>query len=156
VGDAALDDLRRARADEAGAIRDLIARSMAHWPHSPEYLKQAIDLMSLSGEDLQRDEAWVVTRDGAMIGFYRISLDGDRAEIEELHLDPAFIGRGLGRRLFEHAVERARAVGATVLEWSTDQYALGFYRAMGGRTVGTSPSGIAGDPPLTRMLLDLD
>ena len=152
----ALDEIRRARADEAGAIRDLITRSMAHWPHPPEYLEQAVELMSLSAEDVRRDEAWVVERDGTVVGFYRISREGEVAEIEELHLEPAFIGRGLGRRMFEHAVERARAIGASGLEWSTDEYALGFYRAVGGTEIGTSPSGIAGDPPLTRMRLDLE
>ena len=155
VADAPQVDIRRARPEEAGAIRELIARSMAHWPHPPEYLDQAVELMSLSGDDLKRDEAWVAEREGALIGFYRISREGDIAEIEELHLEPPVVGKGLGRRLFEHASGRARAIGATALEWSTDGYALGFYRAMGGRTIGTSPSGIAGDPPLTRMRLDL-
>jgi hypothetical protein len=37
------------------------------------------------------------------------------------------IGRGIGWRMFQHAAERAQAVGARWLVWSTDTNALGFY-----------------------------
>ena len=110
--------------------------------------------MSLSVEDLRRDEAWVVLVDGAVAGFYRLSRSDECAEIEEFHLEPLTIGRGIGRRMFESASERARAVGARWLIWSTDTNALGFYLRMGGEITGTTPSGI-GEEPLTCMRLDL-
>jgi GNAT superfamily N-acetyltransferase len=110
--------------------------------------------MSLSVEDLRRDEAWVVLVDGAVAGFYRLSRAGDLAEIEEFHQESPMIGRGIGRRMFEHAAERARAGGARG-SWSTDSNALGFYLRMGGEITGTTPSGIAGEEPLTCMRLDL-
>lgn len=146
---------RRALASEAGAIRDLIVRSMGHWDHAPGYLGEARRLMSLSAGDLRGDEAWVAVVDGAVAGFYRLSLADQRAEIEEFHLEPPMIGRGIGRPMFQHAAERARAVGARWLVWSTDTNALGFYLRMGGEITGTTPSGIAGEEPLTCMRLDL-
>ena len=89
----------------------------------------------------------------ARSAFYRLSLAGESAEIEELHLEPDRIGHGFGRMLFEHAVRRAKERGVTLLEWSCDTYALGFYLAMGGQVRGTTPSGIAGDELLTEMAL---
>ena len=147
--------IRRAEPSEADAARELIGRSMAVWDRPAGYLEQAIGLMSLSPADLECDEAWVLDDGGTMVGFLRVSLAGNDAEIEELHLEPAWIGRGLGRQLFEHAVQRARAVGAERLVWSTDRYAVGFYLVMGGVITGTAPSGIAGDEPLTLMELSL-
>lgn len=146
---------RRALASQAGELRDLIVRSMGHWDHPPGYLVEAGQLMSLSAEDLRRDEAWVTLVDGAVAGFYRLSRADDRCEIEEFHLEPPMIGRGIGRRMFQHAAERARATGARWLVWSTDGNALGFYLRMGGEVTGTEPSGIAGDEPLTCMRLEL-
>jgi GNAT superfamily N-acetyltransferase len=147
---------RRARPDEATAIRDLVVRSMGHRAHPPGYLDEARELMDLSGDDLERDEAWVVLADGAIAGFYRLSRsDSSAAEIEELHLEPPMIGRGIGRRVFEHARGRAREMGARWLVWTTDAHALGFYLRMGGEITGTEPSGIEGDEPLTAMRLDL-
>jgi GNAT superfamily N-acetyltransferase len=147
---------RRARPDEADALRVLIVRSMGHWPRDPEYLAEAARLMSLSADDLDRDEAWVLEEGGVAIGFYRVSIDGSRAEIKELHLEPQFIGRGFGRALFKHCVTRAKQRGIQHLEWTCDRNARGFYLAMGGKVIGTRPSGIAGDEPLTLMELHLD
>jgi GNAT superfamily N-acetyltransferase len=146
---------RRALASEAAALRDLVVRSMGNWDHPPGYLAEARRLMSLSAEDLRRDEAWVTLVDGAVAGFYRLSRAAESAEIEEFHLEPRMIGRGIGRRVFQHAAERARAVGARWLVWSTDANTLGFYRRMGGEITGTTPSGIAGEEPLTCMRLNL-
>jgi GNAT superfamily N-acetyltransferase len=128
---------------------------MGHWDRAPGYLDEAAELMSISAEDLRRDEAWVVLLHDAVAGFYRLSRMDECFEIEEFHLEPAMIGRGIGRRMFEHGTERARAAGARWLEWSTDDKALGFYKRMGGEITGTEPSGIDGDQPLTRMRLDL-
>ena len=110
--------------------------------------------MSLSAEDLRRDEAWVVLVDEAVAGFYRLSRTEASAEIQEFHLEPSLIGRGIGRRMFEHACERARASGARWLIWSTNTNAIGFYLRMGGEITGTTPSGIAGEEPLTCVRLD--
>lgn len=148
---------RRAHSGEAEAVREIVTRSMAHWDRSPAYLAQARELMSLSAEDLERDESWLVLAGAAVAGFYRISRVGAAvAEIEEFHLEPPMIGRGVGRRMFEHACEQARQMGARELIWSTDGHALGFYLRMGGQVTGTEPSGIAGDEPLTAMRLQLD
>ena len=67
---------------------------MGHWDRAPGYLEEARELMSLSAEDLRRDEGWVVLVDGAVAGFYRLSRTDESAEIEEFHLEPPMIGRG--------------------------------------------------------------
>ena len=146
---------RRARPSEAGAIGDLILRSMEHWDRPPGYLEEARELMSLSAEELRRDDAWLVVVDDAVAGFYRLSRADDCAEIEEFHLEPPMIGRGIGRRMFEHASDRARASGARWLVWTTDANSLGFYLRMGGEVTGSSPSDVKGDDPLACMRLDL-
>ena len=145
---------RRARPAEAPFIRDLIVRSMGYWDHPPGYLEAARELMDLSGEDLVRDEAWVVHVDDAVAGFYRLSrTNAGAAEIEEFHLEPPMIGHGIGRRMFEHARDRARAMTVRELVWSTDANARGFYLRMGGEVTGTTASGVEGDEPLTSMRL---
>jgi len=130
---------------------------MAYWPRDPTYLAEANRLLSrsLTARDLGRDEAWIAARGGAPVGFYRLSIAGDQAEIEELMVEPTWIGTGVGRALFEHAVTTARRAGADRLEWDTDSNAAGFYRAMGGREIGTRPSSISGDEPLIVMRLEI-
>jgi len=63
--------------------------------------------------------------------------------IEDLWLYPRLIGRGIGRRLFEHALLTARELGFESLLIESDPNAEGFYLAMGAMRVGErrSPSG---------------
>jgi predicted N-acetyltransferase YhbS len=49
---------------------------------------------------------------------------------------PEFLGTGIGRALFDHAVCRAAALGAGVVSVESDPNAEGFYRRMGARRVG--------------------
>jgi GNAT superfamily N-acetyltransferase len=146
---------RQARPSEVDDLRALVVRSMGYWSRPPEYLAAARELMSLSPRDLRRDDAWVALVNGEVAGFYRISRTEGAAEIEEFHVEPRLIGRGVGRAMFEHAVHRAQRANARWLTWSTDGNALGFYIAMGGVVTGSVPSGIDGDEPLTSMRLDL-
>ena len=142
---------RRAQPGDVEALRALTRRSMAYWPRDPAYLAEANRLLSLSAQDLARDQAWMVEHAGTPVGYYRLTLHGDLAEIEELFLEPEWIGHGIGRKLFGHAIATARRRGCTRLEWETDADAAGFYLAMGGREIGSRPSGIEGDGPLARM-----
>lgn len=54
------------------------------------------------------------------------------------------------------AVQRAALRGAAALRWSTDRHALGFYQRMGGCVIGSEPSGMDGDDPLTLTELRVD
>ena len=74
------------------------ANALAHPFLRPEFVAQtAVDLRNLY---LPNAETWVLELESGLAGF--ISLIGD--EIGGLFVDPAHIGRGLGRRLVDHAV----------------------------------------------------
>lgn len=63
--------------------------------------------------------AWVAERDGSVIGYATTSPAGDQwlappegaGELTNLYLDPNVIGSGVGRLLYEHAVEDLRERG---------------------------------------------
>ena len=147
--------IRRARPEEADALRALAHRSKAHWPYDQAFLDAVRPLLELDARDIEASDVWVLEADDQPIGWHRVTLHGPRAELEDLWLEPAWIGTGMGRVLFEHAVGIARAHGATRLEWDADPYAEGFYRAMGGEEIGRSPSAAVKGRTLPRMRLTL-
>jgi putative acetyltransferase len=83
-------------------------------------------------------------------------LNHSAGEVKRLYLRPAFRGRGLGRYLLEHVIERARAIGyqalyADTLPSMTD--ALGLYARLGFERVeayGSNPT-----PGAVYLRLDL-
>lgn len=100
-----------------------------------EYL-QAVTLRAFADEQ------------GTILGFVGVA-DG---RIEMLFVDPASRGRGVGRQLLDHAVDR---LGATALDVNEQNpQAIGFYERMGFRAVGRSPLDGQGRPfPLIHMAL---
>jgi GNAT superfamily N-acetyltransferase len=62
---------------------------------------------------LDRDEleVWIPWLRGAPAGYLELHADGDAVEIVSFGLLPAFVGRGLGKRLLDFAVRRAWSLG---------------------------------------------
>ena len=74
------------------------------------------------------------------MGFYALSGAAPVMELEHCWVLPARIGRGVGARLLAHATATCRAARASTLRIASDPFAVGFYRALGARPVGTVPS----------------
>ena len=75
--------------------------------------------------------------------------------LDDLWIEPAWIGRGVGSQLFRACAARARELGAKRLEWEAEPNAAGFYERMGGRYVRDSdPTAFGRVIPV--MELDLD
>jgi N-acetylglutamate synthase-like GNAT family acetyltransferase len=147
--------IRRGRPHEAPRLRALAHRSKAHWPYSAEFLERVRPMLRLEPRDIETAEVWVLEEAGEVAGWHRVTIHGARAELEDLWLEPGWIGGGRGRTLFEHAAAVARAHGARVMEWDAEPYAEGFYRAMGGVEIGRTPSAAEEGRTLPRMRLAL-
>lgn len=148
--------IRRARPEEAPALRALAHRSKAHWPYSPEFLAAVEPMLQLEPDDVAAQEVWVLELHGVVMGWHRVTSHADRAELEDLWLEPRVIGTGLGRFLFQHAVGVAADGGATHMEWDADPFAVGFYQAMGGEEIGSTPSAAEPGRMLPRMRIPVD
>ena len=84
--------IRRAGPEEAPALRDLAHRSKAYWPYSEAFLEAVRPLLELDARDVDAAEVWVLEVDGRPVGWHRVTLHADRAELEDdvvvqAHLD---------------------------------------------------------------------
>jgi len=137
--------IRPARPDEAAALSALALRSKAHWGYTPEQLAVFRAELTLAPEAIVPGRTHVAEAEGRVAGFYSLAArEGGSVELEHVFVEPGRLGRGVGRALFAHACEVARAAGFTVLEIQSDPNAAGFYRRLGARLVGEIPSSIPG------------
>lgn len=86
-------------------------------------------------------EVWVAEAGDAVVGFYALIPHGPDQELDLFFTGNEAQGTGLGRRLFAHMADRARALGAVLVVISSNPEAAGFYRRMGAVEVGVSPPG---------------
>ena len=88
--------------------------------------------------------------------FYALCVIDDKAELEHMWVQTAYIGTGIGKDLFLDAMERAAKMNVSEVELSADPNAAGFYERMGATRIGDVDSEIDGKPrKLPRMKVDV-
>jgi GNAT superfamily N-acetyltransferase len=133
--------MRRARAQEADVLSELALRSKGHWGYDQEFLDACRAELTF-GPDEVSDRHFVVAEAGdQVLGFYSVDGEPPVGELGNMWVEPGWIGAGLGRRLWEHAMATAREAGFTTLNIGAEPHAEGFYRAMGAMPIGEIPSG---------------
>lgn len=148
--------MRDARPDETGELTSLALASKRLWGYDEEFMARCRDELVVHEGDV-REGRVVVSEgaDGAREGFYVLLDESEEvALLDMLFVAPEFIGRGVGRRLIEHAQDAARSRGATLMRIESDPFAAGFYERVGARCVGASRSRSTGrDLPLFERML---
>ena len=138
-------------------ISALAQRSKAHWGYSAEFMAQCQGELTYSVAQLQDPLAhfFAATIECRPVGFYvLVGLDEQRVELEALFVDPAYFGRGLGKRSWQHAVELGCALGYKSMLIHSDPFAEPFYLHMGAKRIGQRPS--ASIPGRQLPLLEMD
>jgi GNAT superfamily N-acetyltransferase len=133
--------IRPACADEAEALSELAIRSKGHWGYDAAFLEACRAELTLAADDLTDSPAFVCDGPNGPVGFYCLDVrDAGDCELDALFVDPDFIGLGVGKRLWEHAVGQAAALGCSEMTIQSDPFAERFYRAMGAERVGEMES----------------
>src|SRR5687767_13798364 len=99
------------------------------------------DELTITPESIARQPTHLIGRQGQVLGFYQLRIDGAVAEVAQFFIAPAVIRRGLGGGLWAHLDRTARPAGARHLEVDSDPNAEAFYLAMGMRRIGEALSG---------------
>jgi N-acetylglutamate synthase-like GNAT family acetyltransferase len=85
------------------------------------------------------DLIWVAESNEGVVGFVSLIHEGEEAEIEPIVVGAEVRGTGIGHRLVEHAVERARELGVLCLSVkpvARNEEAIAFFYDAGFRTLG--------------------
>jgi len=132
--------LRRARAQEADLLGELALRSKGHWGYDQAFLDACRAELTFRPEEISARCIVVAESADQVLGFYSVDGEPPVGELGNMWVEPGWIGAGLGRRLWEHAIRTARKAGFTMLHIGAEPYAEGFYRAMGAERIGEMPS----------------
>lgn len=119
----------------------MVLRSKAHWGYDEDFMAAAAEVLEVTAEDLARPGYTVaVDEDDTPLGLLYVSRDGVKVSLDKLFVDPAAMGLGVGRILFDLAVEQARAMGGKRMTIESDPQAAPFYERMGAEIIGEAPS----------------
>ncbi len=128
--------IRLARPEEADILSQIAIAAKGHWNYPQHWMELWRPQLTFMPEYFEQNESWVAEENGLPIAFYTLQDRDGIAWLENLWVLPVYIGKGLGKELFLHAVEVARARGYIILQLEAEPHALGFYEKMGMHRIG--------------------
>ena len=151
-------EIRPARAEEASHLTAVVLRSKASWGYDQAFLEAVRGELTITAEDVARGSIFVLEVETVVVGLYALSGEPPQGLLTDLWVEPEFQGRRLGRRLWEHALASATALGYRSLTLEADPNAEGFYAAMGAIRIGEreSPLSQTVEPGRTLPLMRIE
>jgi GNAT superfamily N-acetyltransferase len=130
--------LRHGRVEDFARLREIAIAAKAHWGYELARVREWAETGDFEPASLGKRLVYVAEIRGEPIGWASLVPRGTVGWLEDLWIEPQWIGRGVGRLLFEHVATKAHQRGATRLEWEAEPNARGFYERMGGAYVRDS------------------
>ena len=146
--------LRPAAVRECGSLTALALRSKAYWGYDPSFIQACRDELTIRPEHVTAGRVVVLVEEATILGLYALLPERrpDEAEVRHFFIEPAAIGHGLGRLLWDDLVAKARSEGIKRLKIESDPFAMGFYRAMGATLAGKMRAPVKGPGGADRFL----
>lgn len=148
--------IRPAVPGDADTLTRIALAAKAHWGYSQDLLDLWAADLAVDPESCDGESVWVLERDGVIVGFGEVLTEGTTAVLDDLWIDPAHIGQGFGKILFQHLKSIAAQRGANRMTIESDPYAEGFYRHMGARVIGEIASTSIPGRVLPLLQVDLE
>jgi GNAT superfamily N-acetyltransferase len=129
---------------EGERLRTIAIAAKSYWGYDRDRVAEWAAMGDFSPQALRQKEVYVAETQGQVIGWASLLSKDDVCWLDDLWIEPEWIGRKVGSLLFRHVVERAKQRGAARLEWEAEPNALGFYERMGARYLRESEPSIWG------------
>lgn len=145
-------EIRPAVREDAEALTALAHVSKSHWDYPGHWIAAWKEQLTFTPDFVATHAVFLVEHpDGPGLtpaACYALTQDppeeASALELQHFWLDPGQIGRGLGRRLFDHAVAEAKTRGASALWIDADPHAEPFYLHMGAARVSATRADMDG------------
>ena len=125
-----------ASAEEAGALTEIAFAAKRHWQYPETWILRWQEVLTITPEYISQNSTFVAVIDGERVGFCAVQIESGGALLDHLWVLPSFMGKGVGRALFQHAEEVARERGALRMRIVGDPHAEQFYSRMGATLYG--------------------
>ena len=150
-----MPEFREPSVKDLSDMTALCLRSKAYWGYDAEFMAACVPVLTLTEADLQDTPTITEVEGETLLGMVQVSNGDEGCYLQKLFVDPAHMGMGTGRRLFQWAVKTASDMGAAEMIVEADPGAVPFYIAMGCRPAGSAPSEAIPGRMLPRLVHDL-
>ena len=138
--------------EDADALTEIAFAAKRRWRYPENWLWQWQEALTITPGYVIKNPTLVATIDNEIVGFGAVQIEAGTAVLDHLWVLPQFMGRGVGRALFQYAEEIARASGAVRMRIVGDPHAEQFYSRMGATVYGREPASMDGEARFRPLL----
>ena len=140
--------IRRAEPCDAAILTAIAVRSEAHWGYDPAFMDVFREIYKITESFIAKNPVFLAEAGGEVLGFYALS----GRELEYLYLEPARIGKGLGRLLWDHLTGHCRHLGIKEIHLVCGPQPRSFYLKMGAEEAGEVESLVTPGRKVSRLV----
>jgi len=122
---------------EASDITELTIRSKDHWGYGKEQIEKWREELTITPKYIEENQLFKLVNNENLVGFYAYDSVGQGCvKLNYLFVDPIYIGKGYGKILIHHFLDRVKSEGFTKVTLDADPHAENFYKSIGFVVVG--------------------
>src|SRR5215471_4233893 len=99
-------EIHRAKPEEAAMLTEIAFAAKRHWGYPEPWIQSWKEVLTIQPEFNVKHETYTASIEGQVIGFYALGGELNRSSLEHFWVLPGAMGQGVGRALFNHAVQR--------------------------------------------------
>lgn len=146
-------EIVRAGPDDAAQLKTIAVAAKAYWGYPEDWMARWADAIRITPEYIRENEVYIAMKDAEIVGWYALVYQDELGILDHMWVRPDLIRKGIGRQLFNHAVQAAKTHGARQIEMETDPNAVGFYQQMGLKLAGKRKTDLGRRIPVMVMNL---
>ena len=134
----------KASKEDAEILTEIALTSKAYWGYSQEQINSWKEDLTVTEEMFDRGYIFKFMDEKTLAGFGILNLQNNdgTSTLEFLFVRPAYIGKRIGVRLLQHALNFAASKGKKVINLEADPFAESFYAKHGFQVIGKSKSAV--------------
>jgi GNAT superfamily N-acetyltransferase len=135
-----------ARPEHASKLTAVAILAKRHWGYPEVWIELWTPSLIMTAEYIKTHEIWMMMEQDEPVAYYSFNENEDGFWLDHLWVLPEHMGQGIGRSLFQHALERCKMLGVSTLKIESDPNAERFYERMGAHKVSEHKTEIQGEP----------
>ncbi|MBZ9687380.1 GNAT family N-acetyltransferase [Clostridium estertheticum] len=131
-----MDHIFVAEGYEASELSRLAIESESFWGCDSDFMDKFKIIYQVTEEFIRKNPTFILYENGKIIGFYAILVNAEESTIEYFYIKPQCIGKGYGKKMWNHLTNYCKKHNITNLTLVTSPQAKEFYEKMGAIQIG--------------------
>lgn len=123
--------IRAAEGDESNELNRIAIESESYWGYDSEFMDKFKVIYQVTEDFIKKNPTFILCENNRIIGFYSLLINHEENEIEYFYIEPQCIGKGYGKKMWNHLVSYCKGIDIKDITLVTSPQAKEFYEKMG-------------------------